>query len=143
MINCYHCGKEITFNDDYISISGKKIPLSKSTNRPHRCKAKPFNKETRRAWWYQQQAESERKREQQQKQDEQKQEYHRTFTENLKQLNYYKILGVKQGCSEKELLNAWRKKMLEYHPDRNHSPDADEKTRQIIEAYENIKLDYH
>jgi DnaJ domain len=141
MLNCFDCGKEIIFDDNYISKYGKKIPITKSTKRPHRCKAKPFNKETRRRWWYQQQREAEQKREEQQKQEQRKQQYYQTYQESLKQENYYSILEVQKGCTEQELKEAWRKKMLEYHPDRNHSPDAEEKTKQIIEAYENIRLD--
>jgi hypothetical protein len=140
MLQCFDCGKEIIFDDYHISKYGKKIPLSKNTKRPHRCKVKPFNKESRRAWWYKQQQQAEENRQKQQQEHAKKEQYHRTFQENVKQLNYYQILGVRVGCTERELTVAWRKKMLEYHPDRNHSPDATEKTRQIIEAYENIKI---
>lgn len=52
---------------------------------------------------------------------------------------YYKILGVHPNASNNEIKKAFRKLVLEYHPDRNSSPDAAEKFRQVIEAYERIK----
>ena len=55
MPTCYHCQKEIFFDDNFVSDTGKKIPLSKASGRPHRCKARPFNKYTRYQYWLQQQ----------------------------------------------------------------------------------------
>lgn len=131
MTNCFACGKEIIFDDDFVSKSGKKIPLSKTTKRPHRCKEKPFNKHTRRQWWQKQQRDAEENRERYQQQKP-------TETKLSKQQQYYQTLELSRGCTVQDLKTAWRKKMLEYHPDRNNSPDAEQKTREIIEAYENI-----
>jgi tetratricopeptide (TPR) repeat protein len=36
--------------------------------------------------------------------------------------NYYDILGVKKGCSEKELKDAFRKCVNKWHPDRHKDP---------------------
>jgi hypothetical protein len=53
--DCRDCGKPITFSDQFKTDSGKFIPLGIPSMRPHRCKAKPFNKYTRHAWWWKQQ----------------------------------------------------------------------------------------
>ncbi|MBK8190120.1 MAG: DnaJ domain-containing protein [Vampirovibrionales bacterium] len=48
--------------------------------------------------------------------------------------DYYKILGVPRTASEKEIKSAYRKLARQYHPDVN--PDAEEKFKDINEAYE-------
>merc|ERR1712173_429669 len=50
--------------------------------------------------------------------------------------NYYKILGEKKSASEKEIKKAFREKAKLYHPDKNDSPDAEQKFRELAEAYE-------
>ncbi|CAL1265660.1 unnamed protein product [Larinioides sclopetarius] len=50
--------------------------------------------------------------------------------------NYYKILGIDKKASNKEIKKAFRKLAMEYHPDKNKDPDAEEKFRKIAEAYE-------
>ena len=50
--------------------------------------------------------------------------------------NYYKILGVKRDASEKEIKKAFREKAKLYHPDKNDSPNAEQKFRELAEAYE-------
>jgi hypothetical protein len=50
--------------------------------------------------------------------------------------DYYKVLGLRQGASDDDIRKAYRKKAMEYHPDRNHSPDAQEMFIRITEAYE-------
>lgn len=49
---------------------------------------------------------------------------------------YYEILGIKPGATQEEIKKAWKKKALEYHPDRNSSEDATIKIQEVNEAYE-------
>ena len=50
--------------------------------------------------------------------------------------DYYAILGVNKNATEDELKKAYRKMALKYHPDKNKEPDAEEKFKEIAEAYE-------
>jgi len=49
--------------------------------------------------------------------------------------DYYEILGVSRTASSEEIKDAYRKLAMEYHPDRNKAPDAEEKFKEISEAY--------
>lgn len=50
--------------------------------------------------------------------------------------DYYDILGVSKNASKDEMRKAYRKKALEWHPDRNKSANANDKFKEINEAYE-------
>ena len=50
--------------------------------------------------------------------------------------DYYKTLGVARGASADEIKKAYRKMALKFHPDKNHSAGAEEKFKEIAEAYD-------
>jgi DnaJ-class molecular chaperone len=50
--------------------------------------------------------------------------------------DYYKILGIIKGASEDDVRKAYRKMALKFHPDKNKSAGAEEKFKEIAEAYE-------
>ena len=51
--------------------------------------------------------------------------------------DYYEVLGVDRGASEREIKKVFRRLARELHPDVNkHDPEAEEKFKQAAEAYE-------
>jgi len=50
--------------------------------------------------------------------------------------DYYRILGVARGANEDEIKKAYRKLALKYHPDKNQTTGAEEKFKEIGEAYD-------
>jgi len=50
--------------------------------------------------------------------------------------DYYEILEVAKNATPEEVKKAYRKQALIWHPDRNKSPEAEDKFKEINEAYE-------
>ena len=50
--------------------------------------------------------------------------------------DYYQVLGVSRNVSEEDIRKAFRKKAMEFHPDRNRNPDAEGKFKEVNEAYQ-------
>jgi molecular chaperone DnaJ len=51
------------------------------------------------------------------------------------QRDYYEVLGVARDADTKAIKDAFRRLALKYHPDRNKAPDAEERFKEIAEAY--------
>ena len=50
--------------------------------------------------------------------------------------NPYELLGLEHNASSSDIKASYRKKASLFHPDKNSSPDAPGKFREIQEAYE-------
>jgi DnaJ-class molecular chaperone len=48
----------------------------------------------------------------------------------------YQILGISKDASQEEIKKAYRKLALKWHPDKNKSSEAEEKFKEINQAYE-------
>lgn len=51
------------------------------------------------------------------------------------QRDYYEVLGVTRDADQKTIKDAFRTLAMKYHPDRSDAPDAEEKFKEIAEAY--------
>lgn len=54
-------------------------------------------------------------------------------------INAYNVLGIPQNASEDEIKKAYRKKAIEFHPDRNPGKDTTSLMVQVNAAYEILK----
>lgn len=50
--------------------------------------------------------------------------------------DYYEVLGVNRESSDDEIKSAFRKLAFKYHPDHNHDTGAEDKFKELNEAYE-------
>jgi curved DNA-binding protein len=53
--------------------------------------------------------------------------------------DYYEVLGVPRGAGEDEIRSAYRKLARTYHPDINKEPGAEDRFKEISEAYEVLR----
>lgn len=51
---------------------------------------------------------------------------------------YLKILGLDQNANNQQIKKAWKKKALQYHPDKNPSENAQMEFIQVCQAYQNL-----
>jgi curved DNA-binding protein len=57
----------------------------------------------------------------------------------MKYKDYYAALGLQRGASEDEIKRAYRKLARKYHPDVSKEPGAEEKFKEVAEAYQTLK----
>lgn len=50
--------------------------------------------------------------------------------------DYYRVLGITKAATDEEIKKAYRKLALRYHPDKNKAAGAEDKFKEIAEAYE-------
>ena len=53
--------------------------------------------------------------------------------------DYYKILGVAKDASADDIKKAYRRLAHKYHPDVSKAADAEEKFKEVAEAYATLK----
>ncbi|WP_277872279.1 molecular chaperone DnaJ [[Mycoplasma] falconis] len=54
----------------------------------------------------------------------------------MEKRDYYEVLGINKNATDKEIKSAYRKLAMQYHPDRNKEEGAEEKFKEVSEAYE-------
>jgi curved DNA-binding protein len=57
----------------------------------------------------------------------------------MKYKDYYAILGVGRDASAEDIKKSYRKLARKYHPDVSKEPDAEERFKEVAEAYEALK----
>src|SRR5256884_9050299 len=53
--------------------------------------------------------------------------------------DYYEVLGVPRDASAEDIRRAYRKLAREYHPDVNKDPAAEDRFKEVSEAYEVLR----
>ncbi|KAJ2961265.1 hypothetical protein NQZ79_g3522 [Umbelopsis isabellina] len=57
---------------------------------------------------------------------------------SISQMDYYSILEVESSANENEIKKSYRKLALRWHPDKNSSPEAAEKFKEICALIDNL-----
>src|SRR5215471_8220495 len=57
----------------------------------------------------------------------------------MKYKDYYATLSVDRGASQEEIKKSYRKLARKYHPDVSKEPNAEERFKEVAEAYETLK----
>lgn len=59
----------------------------------------------------------------------------------LAKKDYYDILGVPKGATERQIKKAFHRLAMKFHPDKNKSPDAEVRFREFAEGKQFVKPD--
>ena len=62
-----------------------------------------------------------------------------SFRAAMRYKDYYAILGVGRDASEDDIKRAYRKLARKYHPDVSKEAGAEEKFKEVSEAYETLR----
>lgn len=57
----------------------------------------------------------------------------------MKYKDYYAVLGLARGAIDADIKKAYRRLAKKYHPDVSKEPNAEEKFKEVAEAYETLK----
>ena len=57
----------------------------------------------------------------------------------MKYVDYYKTLGLERNATEADIKKAYRSLAHKYHPDVSKEPDAENKFKEVAEAYATLK----
>ena len=57
----------------------------------------------------------------------------------MKYKDYYAVLGIERTASQDDIKKAYRKLARKYHPDVSREKDAEERFKEVAEAYETLK----
>ncbi len=57
-------------------------------------------------------------------------------------VTYYKILNISEDANFEEIKKAYHRSALKYHPDKNKNEDAENKFKEVVEAYEVLSDPY-
>lgn len=58
---------------------------------------------------------------------------------NSNKKDYYEVLGISKGATQNEIKRAFRNLAMRYHPDKNKNSNAEEKFKEVNEAYEVLR----
>ena len=51
-------------------------------------------------------------------------------------MNYYKVLGIDKSATKEDIKKAYKNLARKWHPDKNKSPDASQKFKEVSVAYQ-------
>src|SRR3954468_19773336 len=57
----------------------------------------------------------------------------------MKYKDYYAILGLERGASAEDIKKAYRRLARKYHPDVSKEANAEERFKEVSEAYETLR----